>query len=100
VSLVFVRGYSPRAVSGICPTTGRTSPQGEGRASGALRAGRYRRLRRLLTRRAEGGRLPPGAPGVTGAYEQPLVSPQLSHFKQTPFRTSVNAPQFEHGSPS
>ena len=27
-------------------------------------------------------------------YEQPLVSPQLMHFKQVPFRTNVNCLQF------
>lgn len=30
----------------------------------------------------------------------PLVSPQLSHFKHTPLRTSVNEPQALQGSPS
>lgn len=34
------------------------------------------------------------------AYEQPLVSPHELHLRQTPLRTSVNAPQLPHGSPS
>jgi hypothetical protein len=33
-------------------------------------------------------------------YEQPLVSPQLMHLRQVPFRTSVNCLQFWQGSPS
>ena len=33
-------------------------------------------------------------------YEQPVVEPQLTHFKQLPFETSVNWPHSGHGSPS
>ena len=37
---------------------------------------------------------------VLGDYEHPLVSPQLMHLRQVPFRTSVNCLQFWQGSPS
>ena len=33
------------------------------------------------------------------AYEQPLVEPQVSHFRQVPFRTIVKLPQSEQLSP-
>ncbi len=33
-------------------------------------------------------------------YEQPVVEPQVSHFKQVPLRTRVKLAQFGHGSPS
>lgn len=32
--------------------------------------------------------------GAYDYYEQPLVSPQLMHFRQVPLRTSVNCLQF------
>ena len=35
-----------------------------------------------------------------GAYEQPLVEPQVSHFRQVPFRTMVKLPHSEQLSPS
>ena len=38
---------------------------------------------------------PPASP-----YEQPVVEPQVSHFKQVPLRTRVKLAQFGHGSPS
>ena len=34
------------------------------------------------------------------SYEQPLVSPQVSHLRQVPFRTMVNCLHWEQGSPS
>ena len=37
---------------------------------------------------------------VETLYEQPLVEPQVLHFRQVPFRTSVKLPHSEHGSPS
>ena len=33
-------------------------------------------------------------------YEQPLVEPQVSHFRQVPFRTMVKLPHSEQLSPS
>lgn len=33
-------------------------------------------------------------------YEHPVVLPQVSHFIQVPFRTSVKLPHSEHISPS
>lgn len=33
-------------------------------------------------------------------YEQPLVDPQVSHFRQVPFRTMVKLPHSEQLSPS
>ena len=33
-------------------------------------------------------------------YEQPLVEPQVSHFKQVPLRTMVKLPHSEQLSPS
>jgi hypothetical protein len=33
-------------------------------------------------------------------YEHPVVAPQVSHFMQVPFRTSVKFPHSEHISPS
>jgi hypothetical protein len=35
-----------------------------------------------------------------GAYEQPLVEPQVSHFRQVPLRTMVKLPHSEQLSPS
>lgn len=32
--------------------------------------------------------------------EQPVVVPQVMHFRQVPLRTMVNCPQSPHGSPS
>ena len=34
------------------------------------------------------------------AYEQPLVEPQVSHFRQVPLRTMVKLPHSEQLSPS
>jgi len=34
------------------------------------------------------------------SYEQPVVEPQLSHFRQVPLRTSVKFPQLPQASPS
>ncbi len=42
----------------------------------------------------------PGAPSPHLGYEQPLVAPQVRHFRHVPLRTSVNWPHSEHGSPS
>ena len=40
-------------------------------------------------------------PPASGARQlQPLVSPQVSHFRHVPFRTIVHWPQFRQGSPS
>ena len=33
-------------------------------------------------------------------YEQPVVEPQVSHFRQVPLRTRVKLAQLGHGSPS
>ena len=33
-------------------------------------------------------------------YEQPVVEPQLTHFKQLPLETKVNCPHSGQGSPS
>ena len=35
-----------------------------------------------------------------GSYEQPLVAPQVSHFRQVPLRTMVKFPQSLHASPT
>jgi len=35
-----------------------------------------------------------------GAYEHPLVEPQVSHFRQVPLRTIVKLPHSEQLSPS
>ena len=37
--------------------------------------------------------------GIPDGYEQPLVAPQVSHFRQAPFLTIVKQPQSEHASP-
>ena len=33
-------------------------------------------------------------------HEQPVVEPQVSHFRQVPLRTRVKLAQLGHGSPS
>ena len=48
--------------------------------------------RRLAALPREGRALAP--------YEQPLVAPQVSHFRQVPLRARVKLPHSEHGSPS
>jgi len=48
-----------------------------------------------------GGRLTPCcAHHAVGRHEQPVVEPQVSHFRQVPLRTRVKLAQFGHGSPS
>ena len=42
----------------------------------------------------------PFAAPLASPYEQPVVEPQVSHFKQVPLRTRVKLAQFGHGSPS
>jgi hypothetical protein len=37
---------------------------------------------------------------LASPHEQPVVEPQVSHFKQVPLRTRVKLAQFGHGSPS
>ena len=50
----------------------------------------------------ENTRRTPRLPDGTYAYPQlqPVVEPQVSHFRQVPFRTSVKLPQAEQGSPT
>lgn len=48
-----------------------------------------------------GGRQPrSGAAGPVAPYEQPVVPPQVSHFRQVPLRTSVKFPHSGQLSPS
>ena len=41
-----------------------------------------------------------GTVNTMGHYEHPLVDPQVTHFRQVPFRTKVKLPHSEHESPS
>jgi hypothetical protein len=47
-----------------------------------------------------GGRLNPCCGRRRPRYEQPVVEPQVSHFRQVPLRTRVKLAQLGHGSPS
>jgi hypothetical protein len=40
------------------------------------------------------------APSARASYEQPVVAPQVSHFRQVPLRTRVKLAQLGQGSPS
>lgn len=72
-----------------------------GASEGARRA--FRRHSVIMPpNRREAGFLRPLIVVTSGleAYEQPLVEPQVSHFRQVPLRTMVKLPHSEQLSPS
>ena len=52
------------------------------------------------SRRSSDGDAGPVGPAPKFRQLQPVVVPQLSHFRHVPFLTSVKFPQLPHASPS
>ncbi len=73
-------------------------PMSDDRGHGARVSGTH--LMTQKRERPEPVRPLPRHGSSTSAYEQPLVEPQVSHFRQVPLRTMVKLPHSEQLSPS